>query len=57
MAPGSIRGSSGGRLYRACSSEGQERGRGQSKERGQKVEDCGGEEEEEEVRVYPMTPE
>jgi len=39
-----------------CSSEGQERDRGQSQERGQKAENCR-EEEEEEVRVYPMTPE
>jgi len=39
-----------------CSSEGQKRDRGQSQERGQKVENYG-EEEEEEVRVYLMTPE
>ena len=57
MAPGSIGESSGGLLCRACSLEGQERGGGQSKGRGQKVEDYGGGEEEEEVGVHLTTPE
>jgi len=38
---------------RACSLESQERSGGQSQERGQKTEDCKGEEE---VGVYPITP-
>ena len=49
--------SSGGPLYWVCSSEGKERGRGQGKERGQKVEACRKEEEEKMNGVPPTTPE
>jgi len=52
--PPSFARDSRGPSCRAYSSEGQERGRDQSKGRSQKVEDCGGEEE---VGVHPMTPE
>ena len=38
-----------------CGLESKERGRGQNKEKGQKVENCRGRKEEEEVEVYPMT--
>ena len=56
MAPGSIRGGSRDPSCRTCGLESQERDRGQSKRRGQKEEDCGEKEEEEEnVGVHPMT--
>ena len=44
-------------MYRACDSEGQERGGGQSQEKSQKVEDCRGEEDDDDdVEVLPTTP-
>ena len=51
MAPGSIRGGSGGLSYRTCGSESQKRDRGQSKREGQKEKDCREGEEEENVGV------
>ena len=50
-------GDSGNLSCRVYSSKGQERGRGQSKERDWKVKNCKGEGKEKEVRVYPITPE
>ena len=55
MAPGSIGGGSRDLSCGVCGSKGQERDRGQSKGRGQKMEDCKGEGEEEEDGVYPIT--
>ena len=55
MALGLIGEDSEGLLCRMCGLKGQERDGGQSKERDQKTEDCERGEEEEEVRVYPMT--
>ena len=53
MAPSLIGEGSGGPLCGACSLKGQKKDRGQSKERDQKTEDCG--EEEEEVGVHLTT--
>ena len=55
MASGLFGRNSRGLLCRTCSSEDKKRGRGQGKERNQKTEGCGREEEKEIVGVCPIT--
>ena len=55
MAPSLFERSSGGSLCWACSSESEERGRGQGEREGWKVEACRREREEKMDGVYPIT--
>ena len=57
MASTLLERSSRGLSYRAYSSKGKERNRGQSKKRNQKIKTCRKEEEEKKIRVHPITPE